>query len=385
MTTTSDGARAAASPSPAASATPSLAQLTWSLAGQVRELQAATAALGEDNGRLKKTVAALETSVARLEDGERKRRAQCSACTHRSPGPPLKRKRPAAFDQAPGSGGGVAAPARTSVRKSAGRMGQFLAFPAALEHARSLGLSSQKQWFAWCKNGGRPPNVPAAPNATYKGEGWQGYAHWLGVGAWSRKRGKTKKKLKEETPATMTTSGGKRAGSKGQFLAFPAALEYARSLQLTTQGEWYAWCSKGLRPPNVPSGPDKIYKEDGWRGFAHWLGSGARSTKPPVGAKLPGGGIRSRVAGGGRASTPPTTAGSSSAVATSTQASVQPRIGDRVEVVWDGAPYSATVLACDDGADTPYASCAVHFHPAGGQFDFARSSARTPHGGASHV
>ena len=32
-----------------------------------------------------------------------------------------------------------------------------------------------------------------------------------------------------------------------------------------------------------------------------------------------------------------------------------------------------------------FASCAVQFHPDGGQFDFARSSARTPHVGPQYV
>ena len=59
---------------------------------------------------------------------------------------------------------------------------EFLPFTEALFMARSLGLASKKEWWAWCKQGTRPPNVPGNPRATYKNSGWQGWGHWLGTG-----------------------------------------------------------------------------------------------------------------------------------------------------------------------------------------------------------
>ena len=89
----------------------------------------------------------------------------------------------------------------------------------------------------------RPPNVPAAPNKVYKHDGWEGWGHWLGSS-------NVKTKL---------------------FLPFDEALLVARSLGLAGKVEWKAWCKEGMRPPNVPSNPDKTYKHDGWQGWGHWL------------------------------------------------------------------------------------------------------------------
>ena len=46
---------------------------------------------------------------------------------------------------------------------------------------------------------------------------------------------------------------------------------------MASQKDWRAWCKDGMRPPNVPSQPDRTYKRDGWQGWGHWLGT----LKPP--------------------------------------------------------------------------------------------------------
>ena len=124
----------------------------------------------------------------------------------------------------------------------------FLPFDEALAVARSLGLASQKQWLAWCKEGGRPVNVPAAPNTVYKNGGWQEWGHWLGT--------------------------GNQADQAKQLLPFEEALVVARCFGLANMKEWQQWCREGARPPNVPANPRRTYKDDGWQGWVHWLGSG---------------------------------------------------------------------------------------------------------------
>ena len=94
------------------------------------------------------------------------------------------------------------------------------------------------------------PTCP--PDRNYKNGGWQGWAHWLG-------------------------SSGIENASK--FAPFGQALIFARSVNLASQKEWEAWCKEGRRPPNVPSRPDKIYKDGGWQGWGHWLGTGKQSSK----------------------------------------------------------------------------------------------------------
>ena len=130
-------------------------------------------------------------------------------------------------------------------------MSKFLPFAQALVVARSLGLASHKEWKSWCKEGRRPPNVPSAPDATYKDGGWQGWVHWLG-------------------------SGGIKKASK--FMPFTQAIDFAHSLGLVGRKAWKVWCKEGMRPPNVPSNPNRAYKDGGWQGWGHWLGTGNQAS-----------------------------------------------------------------------------------------------------------
>lgn len=59
--------------------------------------------------------------------------------------------------------------------------GGWLPFEQAVQHVRSLGLRTQKDWEAWRKSGARPANIPSSPDATYARQGWRGYRHWLGT------------------------------------------------------------------------------------------------------------------------------------------------------------------------------------------------------------
>ena len=130
-------------------------------------------------------------------------------------------------------------------------MSKFLPFGEALAVARSLGLASVKEWRAWSKEGLRPPNVPSMPNTVYKDGGWQGWGHWLGTGNQLTK----------------------------EFLPFDEALTMAQSLGLANRFEWEAWSKEGMRPHNVPGDPRKVYKDHGWQGWGHWLGTGNLATK----------------------------------------------------------------------------------------------------------
>ena len=64
-----------------------------------------------------------------------------------------------------------------------------------------------------------------------------------------------------------------------KFLPFDEALAVARSLGLANQFEWREWSKEGTRPPNMPSNPDTTYKDGGWQGWGHWLGTGSLSSK----------------------------------------------------------------------------------------------------------
>ena len=67
-----------------------------------------------------------------------------------------------------------------------------------------------------------------------------------------------------------------------KFLPFDEAIAVARSLGLASLVEWNEWCKEGMRLPNVPSRPDRIYKNGGWQGWGHWLGTGNHKAQKKI-------------------------------------------------------------------------------------------------------
>ena len=56
---------------------------------------------------------------------------------------------------------------------------KFLSYEDAQKYAHTLKLKTQKEWRIYCRTSERPSNIPAAPDKTYKDEGWQGFGPWL--------------------------------------------------------------------------------------------------------------------------------------------------------------------------------------------------------------
>ena len=126
-------------------------------------------------------------------------------------------------------------------------------FGELLGFARSLGLQSKTEWFRWAKSGNRPIDIPVNPANSYKGEGWQGWAHFLG-----------------------TTN--KKAGDV-VYRDFPDAREWARSQALPSKKEWYALTKSGHLPKDIPANPWHVYRHRGWISIGDWLGKGERHSK----------------------------------------------------------------------------------------------------------
>ena len=61
-------------------------------------------------------------------------------------------------------------------------------FEEAREYARSLGLKTFIAWREWCKNEGRPKDIPSNPEKIYRGKGWICFGDWLGTGKAGKKR-----------------------------------------------------------------------------------------------------------------------------------------------------------------------------------------------------
>ena len=59
-----------------------------------------------------------------------------------------------------------------------------------------------------------------------------------------------------------------------EFLSFYEAREFVRKLRLKNRDEWRKYCKSGNKPKNIPSNPNRTYKEFDWCGFGDWLGTG---------------------------------------------------------------------------------------------------------------
>ncbi len=129
-------------------------------------------------------------------------------------------------------------------------------FEAASTFAQGLGLHDKNEWSRWVQGAiaGRSPrpfDIPSTPERAYAGKGWTAWADWLGT---SRRR-----------------TG---------WRSFADARTFVRSLKLGGDVEWRDYCAgklastKGLKPSDIPSNPNTVYRGSGYVDFGDWLGTG---------------------------------------------------------------------------------------------------------------
>jgi len=125
---------------------------------------------------------------------------------------------------------------------------QFRPFSKARAFARSLNLKGVAEWKSFTTSGKLPADIPANPAGTYAQAGWVGMGDWLGT--------------------------GNIANMRRQFRSFTEAREFAHTLNLTGREEWRAFAKSGKLPTDIPTAPERTYKDKGWVGFGDWLGTG---------------------------------------------------------------------------------------------------------------
>lgn len=140
--------------------------------------------------------------------------------------------------------------------------GEWRAFEEARKFARSLNLNGQIEWRKYCKGelegySPKPNDIPSAPDDRYtKGDGWIDYSDWLGTG---RKR------------------RGNNIENDNTWLSYEEARDFVHSLKLKDGVEWQQYINNELdlttKPSNIPNSPHFVYKNNGWKNLADWLGS----------------------------------------------------------------------------------------------------------------
>ena len=77
--------------------------------------------------------------------------------------------------------------------------------------------------------------------------------------------------VKDEAKGKGGVGQGWRKGTS-RMLSFTVARAIVRKLKLESKKEWEAWRKAGHRPTNIPTGPDRVYRDDGWISYPDWLG-----------------------------------------------------------------------------------------------------------------
>jgi hypothetical protein len=126
----------------------------------------------------------------------------------------------------------------------------WLPFEEAKKIVHRLRLNSKEEWERYCESGRLLDNIPLNPRKAYKKE-WKGWGDWLG---------------------TYFIANHKR-----KFRSYDDARDFVRKLGLESQNEWKRYCKSGQKPNDIPTHPDRTYRNKDWlpeNGWGDWLGSG---------------------------------------------------------------------------------------------------------------
>ena len=180
-------------------------------------------------------------------------------------------------------------------------------FIEAREFVRSLNLTNGKEWKKYCESGEKPSDIPKIPNSVYKNDGWISMYDWLGYEKNEYLSYKDAKKYLQKFNLKSWSQFKKFAASSSRpsnipghphiiykdkgwvsisdllgyesksttrvFREFKDAKEFLHKLKLKNQIEWQKFAKSNLKPNDIPSNPQKVYKDKGWNGLADWLGN----------------------------------------------------------------------------------------------------------------
>jgi len=129
----------------------------------------------------------------------------------------------------------------------------FKSYEEAKFTVHRLGLKNQRAYNDWAKSQKRPPDIPANPQAYYLNSGWSSWPDWLG--------------------------SDKRNEKKREYKSFLDAKNFVQALKFEDLKAYRKWAKSEHRPVDIPSSPDKIYKDRGWKNWSDYLGSDPKKAR----------------------------------------------------------------------------------------------------------
>jgi hypothetical protein len=129
----------------------------------------------------------------------------------------------------------------------------------AAEYVQTLGIKSKDGWSEYIKTAKLPDDIPKSPNTVYKRLGqWKGWAYFFGNYDHLHWR---------------------------SWRPFEQAREYVRSQNIKNNDEWWEYCKSDKKPNDIPSTPERVYKNKGWNGFSDFLGNMHIGSQPKLSYK----------------------------------------------------------------------------------------------------
>jgi superfamily II DNA or RNA helicase len=125
---------------------------------------------------------------------------------------------------------------------------KYLPFIQARKYVQSLDLKTTDEWNEYTHSKLFPENIPATPNTVYKNSGWVGVGDWLGT--------------------------GNIANFRKKYRPFKQAKKFVRNLNIGGETGWKRFVASGKLPDDIPSNAALVYKNDGWKNWGDWFGTG---------------------------------------------------------------------------------------------------------------
>lgn len=119
----------------------------------------------------------------------------------------------------------------------------YLNFSEARQFVRKLGLVNTIEWKQWSRNS-RPSYIPGNPDQIYRQSGWQSWSDFLGA----------------------------KIRTQGKMLTYEEAKSFVCGLGIRSSVQWREYWKFENKPSNIPSNPDREYKNKGWKGWGDFLG-----------------------------------------------------------------------------------------------------------------
>ena len=74
-------------------------------------------------------------------------------------------------------------------------------------------------------------------------------------------------------------------GRDREYQSFKEARDFVHKLGLKSSTEWKQYCKGELKrikkpkPEDIPTNPNNVYKDKGWKGYGDWLDTGRASPR----------------------------------------------------------------------------------------------------------